>query len=165
MNQATLTATDVSLDARTVNASALEYVLGLCLKSARAIPESKSSWTPSDGDAKSALEVVSHIVEVNHNLNCAIKGQPLSEAELSNILSAITDYPGALKALEQSGKTLIETIKNASAAALHPHLNDWLGPKSPGRLMALSQIHLVYHWGQLCYLQTLWDDQENHFLK
>lgn len=30
--------------------------------------------------------------------------------------------------------------------------------------MTIPANHLAYHWGQLCYMQTLWGDDKDHFL-
>jgi uncharacterized damage-inducible protein DinB len=159
------TTNKLALDPRTMTADSVRYALTLCLKTARAIPEDKAKWTPSDGDAKSALDVVRHMVEVNHNIAGYLSAQPLSDEDRRAIMDTISTYPQAIEALESSTASLTQVIAQSPEDALRPHLDQWLNSGSPGQLMTVGFIHLVYHWGQLCYLQTLLSDGEDHFLK
>jgi uncharacterized damage-inducible protein DinB len=148
-----------------MTADTIKYALALCLKTARAIPDDKATWIPTDGDAKSALDVVRHMVEVNHNIGGFLSGQPVSNEDLNEITAGLSNYAQAIDALESSAQTLTNIIAQSPEESLQEHLNQWLKSGSPGQLMTVGLFHLVYHWGQLSYLQTLWSDGEDHFLK
>lgn len=144
-------------DPRQLIAEQLELALGFCLKSAHAVPAKRANWAPADGSAKSALQVVHHVAEVNRSIADALHGEPSSQVKTP---TPPDDYAAALAALERTAQALAQAIRTLPDERLNP--ND---PKPSLKLMQVGVLHLTYHWGQLGYLQTLWGDPVDHFLK
>jgi len=158
--------TNVQIDFRQLNSAYVQMVLDLCMKSAKAIPDDKATWTPVDGSAKSAFDIVKHMVEVNHSISTYVRdNQPLSDEAKDQLLVHINTYEDALAELTSSSDILAKAYQSVSDERIKDALQNLSQPGSLARTMGVGIIHLIYHWGQLGYLQTLWGDQEDHFLK
>lgn len=157
---------DVHIDPRHLNSTYVQMVLDLCMKSAKAIPADKATWKPADGSAKSALDIVQHMVEVNHSIATYVRdNQPMSDTAKEALKARMTTYEAALNELTSSSEGLAQAYQSVSDDRIKDALQNLPDPNSLARTMGVGIIHLTYHWGQLCYLQTLWNDQEDHFLK
>ncbi len=162
----TIHAPHTQIDPRQLNSTYVQMVLDLCMKSAKAIPHEKATWTPSDGGAKSALDIVKHMVEVNHSISTYVRdNQPISDEAKGELLARINTYEDALSELTSSSDALAKAYQSVSDERIKDALQNLPQPGSLARTMGVGIIHLTYHWGQLCYLQTMWNDQEDHFLK
>jgi hypothetical protein len=73
-------------------------------------------------------------------------------------------YSEALEALLTSGKALAEAIAAVPEDQLRAERRmPWGETWKMTRLITSPSAHIAYHWGQLCYLQTLWGDQQDYY--
>jgi len=155
----------VLIDPRRLSRLQVEAVTELACKSAAAIPVDKAAWRP-DPSAKSAHEIVRHMVEVNRSIAKGLRsGQALDAVEKERLVVETADFCGARGALKHSGQALAAAYPEVPGEAVRDALAQGQMLEGPVRLMAIGLFHLAYHWGQLAYLQTLWGDGEDHFLQ
>ena len=69
----------------------------------------------------------------------------------------------AMKDLSDSVDELLAAFGNVSEGALSKEIETPLGKMASGQLMAIMGGHLMYHSGQLNYIQTLHGDDVFHW--
>lgn len=141
----------------------VESLMELVAKAARAIPPDKLDWK-SEPSGKSPKEILEHLAGANHAFAAVIRGQKIPPSDRQAFGINIDQMDEGLSELHKSGLTLSESI----AEVLDEDLNDerqmpWGETWKMTRLIASPSSHIAYHWGQLCYIQTLWGDQEDRY--
>lgn len=145
------------MDLREVEIKRIEKISELLLKAVRAVPKEKQSWKPMP-TGKSAQEILAHLAMANSFFAALLKGgAPMQMGEPKT-------YDEAMKLFEQSKAELIQTIRAVDPAQFNEKRTmPWGEERSIKDLITSPMPHMAYHWGQIAYLQTLWDDQENRF--
>jgi hypothetical protein len=122
------------------------------------IPAERLNWKPEPG-AKSALEIAREVVGGMRMYLPILRG-----GEWDNT----TEYP-RVATLEEARSLLAETAEEYAAAleAAGPELNRLVniagGPLRAPRAVLYPVMDLFHHHGQVCYLQTLLGDREQHW--
>jgi len=146
----------------------VQALMNLCVSAAQNVPADKIRWKP-EGRGRSVHEILEHLAGANHGFAALIRGSALPKEAANapdrrSVKKTADSYQQALEALRESGQALSEAI--ASTA------DEQLGEKRPmpwgetwemTRLLTSPGAHIAYHWGQICYLQTLWGDQQDRF--
>jgi hypothetical protein len=122
------------------------------------IPEDRLDWKPTP-DSKSALECGTEAAVFLKSMIPVLSGAEwtrpdyavLSRGEVQEMLRAATrDYAEALLAIPPD--RLAQVVSTP------------FGETPLGRLASFPVVDVIHHRGQVCYLQTMLGDKENHFL-
>ncbi|OGF56698.1 MAG: hypothetical protein A2Z21_06300 [Candidatus Fraserbacteria bacterium RBG_16_55_9] len=146
----------------------VQAIMELCSNAAQGVPTDKSQWKP-EGLGKSVHEILEHLAGANHGFAALIRGGALSETakksvDRQSIKNPAASYPHAVEALRESGQALAEAIASVPDEQLRQERPmPWGETWAVTRLLTAPSAHIAYHWGQICYLQTLWGDQEDRF--
>lgn len=122
------------------------------------IPEDRLEWKPAP-DSKSALECATEAAFFMKSMIPVLAGaewtrsdrSSVSKAEIQEMLRVGSrEYAAALRAIPL--ERLAEVVSMP------------FGDLPLGQLAAFPVIDVIHHRGQVCYLQTMLGDPENHFL-
>jgi hypothetical protein len=122
------------------------------------VPEDRLSWKPAP-DSKSALECAAEAAIFMKSMIPVLAGAewtppdyaPPSRAEVQEMLrSGSKEYAAALRAIPP--ERLAEVVSTP------------FGDTPLGQLAGFPVVDVIHHRGQVCYLQTMLGDRENHFL-
>lgn len=146
----------------------VQALMELCSKAAQGVPSERIQWKP-DAKGKSAHEILEHLAGANHGFAALILGSALPKgvkagADRQSVKNPTDSYEQALEALKKSGNVLAEAISSAPDEQLSlTRPMPWGETWEMTRLLTAPGAHIAYHWGQICYLQTLWGDQQDRF--
>ncbi|HET6385329.1 MAG TPA: hypothetical protein VFJ58_18200 [Armatimonadota bacterium] len=120
--------------------------------------EDRLNWTPSaepDSKTRSVLEVAHECVGSNRRAAAILGGSTPPEGP-----PPFTDVVTAQQQLKESAKELADVVRGLSESDLTRTFQTGLGPM-PGRLMVhLPAMNMIYHGGQVNYIQRLYGDTE-----
>jgi hypothetical protein len=122
------------------------------------IPEDRLNWKPAPG-SKSALECAAEAAGFLKSMIPVLAGAawtpsggpPPSKAEIQELLRTTSkEYAEALRAIppERLGQVVSMPF----------------GDLPLGQLAGFAVVDVIHHRGQVCYIQTMLGDKENHFL-
>jgi hypothetical protein len=138
-------------------------------QSARAMPEDKLDWKPAD-DARTALDIVRECAYTPAGLPGLLAGNGTDPAFLEEFgrLAAEARTWTTLEAVEAGYRKNIETALGAIRACPDEALDQvYPVPFGAGRLtgeqiVMMCYWNMVYHMGQINYIQTQYGDREMH---
>ena len=141
----------------------VESLMELLAKSAKAIPSERLGWQAQEG-GKSAKEILEHLMGANHMFATLIRGEKLPVKGSQDFLITPDQIDKGLQKLQQSTLALSEAI----AATRDDQLSEerkmpWGEVWRLSKLISAPSTHISYHWGQICYLQTLWGDLKDRY--
>jgi len=141
-------------------------LLELLHRAAQHVPPDKAEWKP-EGQGKSARELIEHLTGANHAFAGLIEGDPsgpsVEKDDRHKIRLQSESYEQALEALKASGEALAEAIASVPDEELSQERRmPWGETWKLTQLITAPSAHIAYHWGQLCYLQTLWGDWKDY---
>jgi len=144
----------------------IRALIELLYRAARHVPPERSEWKP-EGKGKSAREIVEHLVGANHAFARLIKGDAfettIEKADRQKVHIRAENYEQALEALRASGEALAEAVASVPDDQLgRERRMPWGETWKLTRVISTPSAHIAYHWGQLCYLQTLWGDFQDY---
>jgi len=122
------------------------------------IPEDRLNWKPAP-DSKSALECAAEAAFFMKSMIPVLAGATWtrsdaaspSKAEVQDTLrAAAKEYAAALRAIP---------VERLGEVVSMP-----FGDVPLGQVAGFAVVDVIHHRGQVCYLQTLLGDKENHFL-
>jgi hypothetical protein len=138
----------------------------LLVNDLNALPDDKINVCPG-GCARSALHIVAECATLNGRIAAylqtgEIKRLPPEEREAH--LNSFDTREKALAYLEQETQKLLDVIETLDVATLGDISNEPLGrPMSRFAVAELPAVHMMYHDGQLNYLQALHGDDQMHW--
>ena len=142
-------------------------LIELFKKAAQQVPSDKTQWKP-EKKGKSAHEILEHVAGANHAFAALVRGSALPEQaararDRQEIKNASDSYKNAIVELQSSAKVLADAIASVPDSQLgEERPMPWGVTWKMTRLITAPSAHIAYHWGQLCYLQTLWDDMKDY---
>lgn len=133
----------------------------------KAIPEDKQNVSPG-GSARTPLNIVAECALVNGRIADYLStGAPvarLTPEERATRLSAFDTEQKALAFLDGETQRLLEAIDALDEDGLGVISNEPLGrPSTRFAVAELPAAHMMYHDGQLGYIQTLHGDVQSHW--
>ena len=146
----------------------VQALMDLCMNAAQDVPADKVRWKP-EGKGRSVHEILEHLAGANHSFAALIRGSALPKEattapDRQTVKKSADSYAQALEALRASGQVLASTIASVPEEKLgEKRPMPWGGTWEMTRLLTSPGAHVAYHWGQICYLQTLWGDQRDRF--
>ncbi len=144
-----------------------ERIKGLLVNDLRAIPADKHNACPG-GCAKTPLFMIAECAMVNHwvayFLKTGEKKPRPSADEREALLKSYTDTDKTLAFLEESVTAYHEGVDAFDAARFGEHNDDFFGrPMTLLGIAELPPVHMMYHDGQLNYIQMLLGDNDIHW--
>jgi len=122
------------------------------------IPADKLAWKPGV-EAKSALEIVNHCAEVLHRMSRVLGTGALAAATFS----AAADLPATQKLLLASAEQYAAMLRSLPAAELRRVMPFRSREFTVAEVAAMPVADMIWHLGQMAYLQTLLGDGTTHF--
>jgi hypothetical protein len=122
------------------------------------VPDDRLHWKPAP-DSKSALECAAEAALFAQSMVPVLEGaewvrpdySPGTKEEVQSLLrSASRDYAAALRRIPP--EKLGDIVSTA------------FGDFALGQIAGFPVVDMIHHRGQVCYLQTMLGDRENHFL-
>lgn len=118
------------------------------------IPEDKWDWKPGP-DAKSAEEIINHVLGLYETFNSAFGGRPFA---------AVSDIPEAQAAVLQATEDYARHVRAITPEKLAETIEIVPGTVVPlSGVVPMAVIDILHHHGQLAYIQTLLGDNEMYF--
>jgi uncharacterized damage-inducible protein DinB len=136
-------------------------------KAAEQVPADKTHWKP-EKKGKSSHEILEHVAGANLAFAALVRGSALPEQaakakDRQDIKSETDSYHQAIDSLKSSAKVLSEAIASVPDSQLAVDRQmPWGVTWKMTRLVTAPSAHIAYHWGQLCYLQTLYGDTKDY---
>jgi len=157
----------VELDLKAHLKGMAERMKGLLISDVRAIPADKHTACPG-GCAKSPLYMIAECATVNmmvaHYLKTGERLPRPSADERDALLKSYTDTEKTLAFLEESVVKYREAVDGFDAARFAEHNNEFFGrPMTNFGIAELVGVHMMYHDGQLNYIQMLLGDSNIHW--
>jgi hypothetical protein len=155
-----------ALDPKKHLAAFTERVHGLLIKDLTAIPEDRHDECPG-GCAHPALRVVAECAAVNGLVASYLstgRAERLPPDQREAHLNSFDTAEKALAYLEQETRKLISAFECLDESTLGDRDDTFFGrPMTRFAIAELPAVHMMYHDGQLNYLQTLHGDDKIHW--
>ena len=154
------------VDIKKIAAVASQAVSDTLIRNLQAMPADKQTWKPMD-IGRSALDQVQECAVINRWIAETYKTKVLPPLDKDAFGAAKTemDTPEkACAALNEATTQLCDAISSASDADLEVQVTlPWDSTPTPlAALFLVPYWNNAYHIGQLCYVQTLYGDNEMH---
>lgn len=131
-----------------------------------ALPKEKQNARP-DGCARAPLHIVAECAAVNNMIARLLKGEAFqrpSPEEREAFLKSFDTAEKAVSFLEQETQTLLAAFETLDESTLGEETDSPLGrPMTRFAIAELPAVHMMYHDGQLNYIQTLYGDDKMHW--
>jgi hypothetical protein len=118
------------------------------------------------GKARCGFDLVYELAEVNRMMASLIRGESKEVSLPDSWTLAPADYRSKEQAqadLQGSINELLAAFENVPEDKLEEDLSTPLGQMPAGKLMAAMNSHMMYHSGQLNYIQTIHGDDAFHW--
>jgi hypothetical protein len=119
------------------------------------------------GKARSVADFTAECIAFNLAVADAVNGGEArfhTPEEEQAARAKYSDRSALQEGIKSSAKTLIEAIDSKGEESLAREvMAPWGEPTTVGRLVHASASHVIYHDGQLNYIQTLFGDDKNHW--
>ena len=141
-------------------------VAGGLARSFQAMPPDKQTWKPLD-QGRSALSQIQECAGINFWTAQMLRDRavpPMEEGWMQQLQAQYDTSEKAVAGLQAATDALVAAIE----AFLADHLEDTLTlpwdptPTTMAEVMLLAYWNMVYHIGQISYIQTLYGDREMH---
>ena len=120
------------------------------------VPDDKLDWKPAP-TANSALEVANHIIKSFHWVTGLVNGK-----ESTSPTAATKEE--AQKMLREGGEAFAKLLTGLKEDELKRMIELPWGAKMPlEEVVGLGAIDAIHHRAQICYIQTLLGDTQDHF--
>ncbi|MBL8048605.1 MAG: DinB family protein [Chthonomonas sp.] len=137
------------------------------IRQAEALPADKVTWQPEG--ARSALDQVAECAIICGHMPATLTAKTMPDftpemiAEFEATKAQLDTLEKAAAALRTANAALVDYIRGMADADLEGQMKFW-GPE-PWRVADVADYHrwnMVYHTGQICYMQTLLGDKDMH---
>jgi hypothetical protein len=118
------------------------------------------------GKARTAYDLTYEVISVNDLITEKAKNfvrEPKENTGWTKAPMSFCDKQAAIAAFNASIEGVVETLKSAHPEFLDEIVDSPLGPLPVKRLAGIVPMHIMYHSGQLNYIQTLHGDDEFHW--
>ena len=122
------------------------------------IPDDKLDWKPAP-DAKSALGCAAEAAYFMRAMIGVLAGQEMQMSIPENLTRAMVQ-----EELRSASKEYAEALCQIPPETLGNQMTMPFGTFPLAQIAGFPVIDVLHHRGQICYIQTLLGDTENHFL-
>ncbi|MFY9234616.1 MAG: DinB family protein [Fimbriimonadaceae bacterium] len=155
----------VSIDPKATLIDNLRRVGGMYVNDLAHIPAEKLGESPM-GAARTPLDFTAECAGFNYYVASTLKGEQITrtQEERDAFRNSIDSFDKAKQALEASVENLADTVSNSTHEDLAKEVvTPWGEPTTAHRLAIMCVMHMMYHDGQINYIQALYGDAENHW--
>lgn len=137
------------------------------VKHVQAMPPDKQTWKPLD-NGRSALDMLQECAQFNRQFAKMIAQRSALEWNQEDAAALKAECDTVEKAMERFQKET-ESLAEAIAAFPTEHLEDQVAlpwdphPTAFANAITMPYWNMVYHLGQICYIQTLYGDQNYYY--
>ncbi len=128
--------------------------------------EDKLDWSPAvDASSKTRpiLEQMYECALVNRRFAALLRGEtPPPPPSSDGPAPTFADLKEARNQVMESATELAAVIRSLDESALTNSYPTGRGPMTGADLIRLPATNMIYHWGQVNYVQTLYGDTEFH---
>lgn len=136
------------------------------IKDLKAIPPDKNGACPG-GCARSPLDIVVECGRINRLVGTSLntgKAERMPPEEQETQLKSLDTCEKALAYLDTETRFLLDAIQNFDEDRLGDISSDFIRiPMTHFAIAQLPGLHMMYHDGQLNYIQTLFGDDKIHW--
>ena len=122
------------------------------------IPEDRLNWKPAPG-SKSSLDCAAEAAFFMKSMIPVLAGAEWTRAD-----QAAPTKGEVQETLRTVGKEYADALRAVPSERLGEVVSMPFGELPLGQVAAFPVIDVIHHRGQVCYLQTMLGDTENHFL-
>ncbi len=128
------------------------------------IPKDKLDASPM-GVARTPRDFVAECAGFSRYVAWAITGEPkLTEEERKVWVKGLDTIDKAINGLKFATKELVEAIESQTQDQLASEvMTPWGTPTTKFGLANMAAAHVMYHNGQVNYIQSLYGDADNHW--
>jgi len=135
------------------------------IAAAQSTQPDKVTWVPL-GEARTILDQLTECAIANlkwRNILQTRQYANVSEEAWEHTVAACTTLPDTLARLEQSGAELVAAILAVAEEETADEIPTPWGPYSLADCCLHAYWNMVYHEGQINYVQTLYGDTDEHY--
>ena len=122
------------------------------------IPAEKLGWKPAPG-AKSALEIIQHVTGALTAIRPVLTGGAFTRREIP----APADCRSAQEMLRSATRDYAAALRQVDPNRLGDMIELPFGTFPLAQCSGFPPFDVMHHHGQIAYIQTLLNDQEDHF--
>ncbi len=134
------------------------------IAAAEAMPAEKLTWVPMD-EARTVLDQLTECVLANMKWTKILKTRRYANMPREVVEAVVPEcatLAGVTARLRQSAADLAEAIHTVGDAETADEIDTEWGPYSLADCCLHAYWNMVYHEGQINYIQTLYGDTEEH---
>lgn len=138
----------------------------LYVKDLEAIPEEQFTASPG-GCARAVCDFTFEVASVNQRFAMSLRGETPPEQNEPGWMMAPPEYrskAAAIQYFKDCTEELIEAYSAADEERLSQTIEGPVGPMSLLHLGSLASHHMMYHGGQVTYVQCLHGDDVMHWM-
>jgi len=122
------------------------------------VPDDRLDWKPAP-TAKSVLEIVNHTVGAMKGMTSAVRGGGWNIPQFT----PAANRADAQSMIREATREYADAVQALSVDDLQKNVEVPFGTFPLWQFTGFGIVELQHHRGQICYLQTLWGDTEDHF--
>ncbi len=144
-------------------AESLEFAAKMYAKFLTTTPSDKLEWTPDvEGSKARTIDDFTHeCIRVNKSIAIRLEGGTPESNDDKPAPFASTEE--AAEAMKASAKELADVMRSSDPSVLGKTIPVPWGEVKGAFLVALASRHVMYHGGQINYIQAVHGDGEFHF--
>jgi hypothetical protein len=159
-------ATATAFDPKTALITQLNDVCKSYITDLSFVPKDKLGASPM-GKARTALEFTAECAGFNKYVAKLVAGEivePRTEEQVIEYRASLDTFEKVSEELKSSVTALTTALSNATGDHLHTSTTTpWGMEATIYRLASMASSHMIYHDGQLNYIQSLYGDDQNHW--
>lgn len=150
--------------------NAMEWQAGIIERTANTLaywvettPGERLDWTPKADDAsksRSVRDQATECIKFNRGVAAVLRGESV---DLNSPYEAPGGQAGLVREIAASGKEFADAVRNLNPELLQKSHDFGFGEFPLGAWIEICQGNMMYHGGQVNYIQTLFGDTEFRF--
>lgn len=155
----------VSIDPKSILIDSIRRIGAMYVSDLSHVPEDKLGACPM-GAARTPLDFTAECAGFNFFVASALNGEPFSRTpeEREAFVKSIDSFDKAKQAIEASVETLADAVSHLGEDDLTREVTTpWGEATTAYRFANMAAMHMMYHDGQINYIQSLYGDDANHW--
>ena len=150
--------------------NAMEYEAGVIERTANTLaywiettPQERLDWTPTaeaSSKSRSVRDQAEEVIKFNRGIAAVLRGE---STDLNAPYEAPATQAGLVREIAASGKEFADAVRTLSPESLQKTHDFGFGAFPLGAWIEICQGNMMYHGGQVNYIQTLFGDTEFRF--
>lgn len=155
----------LSIDPKSTLVDSLRRIGGMYVNDLGFIPSDKLGASPM-GTARTPLEFSAEVAGFNRYVASVLQGQTVTRTpeERDAYVKSIDSFEKAKQAVDSSVELLADAVAGLDEEGMIREVTTpWEETVTAYRLASMCLMHMMYHDGQINYIQSLYGDSENHW--